>query len=186
MEISKLIDQYNHHMGAVDQFDQLKSYYDTLRIHDKTWRSLFHFLFDVVLVNSFKLSTFCSGFKAKRSGHRTFLLELVAQLQEASGNKPIRYDSRRQSVNDLQLEAGAIHQQGRLYKDGNSKACVICAARGQRKPLKKADVNATRQVARTVKGCTLCQMPICFEKNGSECWKEHIQAVNARNSTAAI
>ena len=36
LPIPVLIDQYNHHMGAVDQFDQLRSYYDVLRSHRKT------------------------------------------------------------------------------------------------------------------------------------------------------
>ena len=57
MPIPMLIDQYNHHVGAVDQFDQLRSYYDVLRSHRKTGRPLFFLLVEIVLVNSFKLSS---------------------------------------------------------------------------------------------------------------------------------
>ena len=139
-----------------------------------------------VLINSYQLSTFSSGPEAERSGHRTFLLGLVAQLQEASGNKPIRHDPRRQSANDLQPQPGAVHKQANLWKDG--KTCVRCAERGQRRALKNADTNATGRVKRIVFGYTVCQMPLCFEKRGSECWKEHLQAVityTSDNSGAA-
>ena len=69
MEIPVLIDQYNQHMGAVDQFDQLKSYYDTLRSHRKTWRPLFSLLLEIVLINSFKLLTLSDRAEAKQCGH---------------------------------------------------------------------------------------------------------------------
>ena len=62
LPIPKLIDEYNHHMGGVDQFDQLKSYYDTLFPHRKTWRSIFQLMFDITLVNCYKLSTFSTRY----------------------------------------------------------------------------------------------------------------------------
>ena len=77
IEIPVLIDEYNHDMGGVDVFDQIKSYHDTLRVHRKTWRPLFSYLVEIVLANSFKLSTFSVSTEIKRSGHRTFLLKLV-------------------------------------------------------------------------------------------------------------
>ncbi|KAF2185569.1 hypothetical protein K469DRAFT_778578, partial [Zopfia rhizophila CBS 207.26] len=55
LPIPELIDLYNHFMNAVDRFDQLKSYYTTLRSHRKTWRALFQLLFDITLVNCYKL-----------------------------------------------------------------------------------------------------------------------------------
>ena len=40
LEIPAFIDDYNHYMGGVDQADQLRSYYTTLRRHNKTWKPL--------------------------------------------------------------------------------------------------------------------------------------------------
>src|SRR5436190_1452574 len=57
LDIPTLIDRYNHFMGGVDQFDQLRSYYPILRAHRKTWRALLYLLIDITLVNSYKLSS---------------------------------------------------------------------------------------------------------------------------------
>ena len=185
LEIPKLIDLYNHHMGAVDQFDQLKSYYDTARKHRKTWRSLFHMLLDIILVNCFKLSAFSNQEEKKLSVHRRFLLQLVAQLQEISA-KPIKHNPRRQS--DLQLQSEAIHEQKTLLTKGNGKPCVMCAAKGERRALKHRHTNTDMpaRMRRTVKGCTVCQIAVCFEKGDSDCWKEHLQAVASASSEEAI
>ena len=49
------INDYNHFMGAVDQADQLRSYYNTQRTHRKTWMPLWHFLLDITITNCFKI-----------------------------------------------------------------------------------------------------------------------------------
>jgi len=50
IEIPVPINEYNHHMGGVDRFDQLKSYYTTLGRHYKTWCTLFHLLISLSLL----------------------------------------------------------------------------------------------------------------------------------------
>ena len=65
MEIPVLINEYNHHMGAVDRFDQLRSYYDVLQSHRKAWRPLFSLLLEIIMVNSYKLSAFSEQVEAK-------------------------------------------------------------------------------------------------------------------------
>ena len=179
MDIPVLIDQYNHHMGAVDQFDQLRSYYDTLRSHRKTWRPLFSLLLEIVLINSFKLSTFSDRTEAKQSGHRRFRLQLVKQLEEIAG-KATRFDSHTRSINDLQVQNGLVHQQGTLCKQ--AVACVMCKAKGRRLPLEGVHPNVrpasaskrVRGVRRTVKGCIQCNLALC-----DDCCKEHLQAANS-------
>ena len=145
LEIPVLIDQYNQHMGAVDHFDQLKSYYDTLRSHRKTWRPPFSYLLEIILVNSFKLSTLADRAEAKQSGHRRFRLQLVTQLEDTAGRAP-RWDShRRKSVNDLKIDKRVIHTRGNLYQQGKAQPCVICQATGHRSPLQAINANASRR-----------------------------------------
>ena len=42
-------------MYGVNIADQLRSYYTTQRIHLKTWKPLFHFFFDTIIGNYYKL-----------------------------------------------------------------------------------------------------------------------------------
>ena len=176
MEIPVLIDEYNHHMGGVDIFDQLKSYHDTLRVHRKTWRPLFSYLLEIALTNSFKLSSFSDPTETKRSGHRHYLLKLVAQLEKAAG-KAVRFNSqRRRSVNDLKVRNGLIHVRGKLNPRGKEQPCVVCQARGHREPLQPMDLNQSTKPGksrRTAGGCVQCDVPLC-----SDCCKEHLQAAN--------
>ena len=176
MEIPVLIDEYNHHMDGVDIFDQLKSYHDTLRIHRKTWRPLFSYLLEIALINSFKLSSFSDSTESKRSGHRHYLLKLVAQLKKAAG-KAVKFDSRRQrSVNDLKVRNGLVHVRGKLNPRGKEQPCVICQARGRREPLQPVDSNQSTKPCksrRTAGGCVQCNVPLC-----KDCCKEHLQAAN--------
>ena len=133
----------------------------TLRSHRKTWRPLFSLLLEIIIVNSFKLSTLSVRAEVKRSGQHRFRLKLVMQLEDAAG-RPAKFDRRRQSVNDLHVQNGVIHKKGRLFKDGFAKACAVCAARGRgsqrRQPLQVVDSNRVAKkpaLKRTVKGCTV-------------------------------
>jgi hypothetical protein len=57
LEIPEYIDDYNHRAKAVDQGDQLKCYTPGLRpIRRGGWQSIFHWLLNTVLVNSYLLS----------------------------------------------------------------------------------------------------------------------------------
>ena len=186
LDIPVLIDQYNQHMGAVDQFDQLKSYYDTLRSHRKTWRPLFSLLLEIILVNSFKLSTLSDRVEAKQCGHRKFRLQLVKQLVDTAG-KPVKYDPRRQqSVNDLQIHNGVVHTQGNLFKQVQAQPCVMCQSKGRRPPLQAVDPNrasgCVRKPAstRTTQGCIQCKIPLC-----RACCKEHLEAANSAGRLAS-
>jgi hypothetical protein len=56
---TKVVDNYNHHMGAVDRADQLRSYNTVFRaLRQEPWHALFNFLLDVSTVNSFLLSDY--------------------------------------------------------------------------------------------------------------------------------
>ena len=58
LDIPDFIDEYNLWMCGVDVADQLRSYYNTERIHRKTWKPLFSFLLDTIVGNSYQLSSY--------------------------------------------------------------------------------------------------------------------------------
>ena len=61
MDILEFIDQYNLYICGVNVADQLRSYYTTQRIYRKTWKPLFHFLFNIIVGNYYKLSSYCTA-----------------------------------------------------------------------------------------------------------------------------
>lgn len=185
LDIPLLIDRYNHFMGGVDQFDQLRSYYPILRTHRKTWKALLYLLIDITLVNSYKLSS--PNSRTDRGAHRKWLLTLVVQLSVFA--KPLRKESgqshRRRALH-TNVRLGGLHEQVEL---GARKTCSYCAAAGKRynsnsrpssRPiLGEISGNAApyKRLRRTKMGCFYCQIPIC---EGS-CWSEHLNEVNKQS-----
>ncbi|TKA71579.1 hypothetical protein B0A49_11802 [Cryomyces minteri] len=76
LPIPLVVDHYNYYMNAVDIADQLVAAYKTQRTHFKDWKALFYWLFDVALINCYKI--------AQRAGHwkkqRLFRKQLAKQL----------------------------------------------------------------------------------------------------------
>jgi Transposase IS4 len=57
--ILKFVDDYNHYIGYIDQADQLWASNPSLRcIKHGSWHTLWNFIFNVTLVNSFLLSDY--------------------------------------------------------------------------------------------------------------------------------
>ena len=177
---------YNHFIGGVDQFDQLKSYYSTQRVHRKTWRALFHLLLDIALVNSFKLAAL-SVRDRKCSGHKKWRLKLVKQLFESSCRQVVL---RKQGAKRQVLAGRVKHEMGRL--PGGAKACISCAANGRRsKPVSKrtplAEKSNNRPKAvqtrkRSIFGCIQCNIALCKSTKTSTkpCWEEHLHEAKNR------
>ena len=84
LQIPLFIDLYNHFMNGVDRFNQSTLYYSTQRAKRKTWKPLWFFLFDLVLSNCYRLSSFFSKDSTKRAGHKKFLQSLIKALFDAS------------------------------------------------------------------------------------------------------
>lgn len=176
LHIPKLIDDYNHFMGAVDQFDQLRSYYSILRTHYKTWRPLFTLLIEISLVNSYKLCT--ANTKTSHDAHRRWLLTLVLQLKALATRKIRRKALQPQQSNQLQ------HELRKLYS--TPRTCEACAQKGRRstpqsrrytrKPLSQISSNYIRppRPKRTSFGCFQCQIPLC-NTHERPCWSEHLK-----------
>ena len=85
MDIPEFINQYNLYMCGVDVADQLRSYYTTKRIYLKTWKPLFHFLFDTIIGNCYKLSSYNAAASYLRANSYTiFCCALHYTLFKAS------------------------------------------------------------------------------------------------------
>jgi Transposase IS4 len=80
LEIPRIVDDYNHHMGSVDIADQLHAAYRTHLKGVRTWYPLFYWLLDVSLSNSYLAlkAKFPSVWTAKRGGHKSFRLSVAS------------------------------------------------------------------------------------------------------------
>ena len=57
LSISDFDDVYNHYMGAVDQADQLRSFYAyNRRCRSEVHKALYEFLIEISVLNAYKLS----------------------------------------------------------------------------------------------------------------------------------
>jgi hypothetical protein len=145
---------YRSKAKAVDQADQLASYYTTSthrKANSRRWLVNFTFLLDRVNTNAFLMSSWPK--EVAESGnwraHRDFQLQLANELMEfndQAGNKAIQLRLRRQAANEVmkqrvrrpQSEAIRINH-ARLYPDGISalpdgrkrEYCTSCKAVGR-------------------------------------------------------
>ena len=89
LRIPTFIFYYNLYMGGVDIADQLRSYFNTQRTYQKTWKPLFHFLLDTVLSNSYLLSSYRPTDRraTRHEGHKQFRKDLRDALFRRSIQK---------------------------------------------------------------------------------------------------
>ena len=192
--IPRFIDDYNHFMGAVDQADQLKSYYSTQRIHLKNWKPLWHFLLDTTITNCYKLYRFHpQSLQLKdRYKQKEFRTKLAIELFNHSERttpapgRPARIGPLTQYV-----IPDVANQHQHVLLSQVPKACVPCRVAERRpKGIKKrkalgelshnvqrpGQVDKKRKVERRKSrhGCKLCNIYIC--KKGS-CWEEHLNSI---------
>ena len=193
LDIPAFINMYNHYMNGVDNTDQLRSYYNTQRVHLKSWKSLWHFLLDTTIVNIYKIAH-CLSKEPYKGSHRAFRVQLASQLFEDSERltgaavRPPRLSL------SSRVHPAAARDHGRLERMGNkAKACVVYSYVGRkvekpaeiRKPLMELSVNTVKtsrldirkrpqQTPRGLFGCKLCGIAIC---NHIRCWKEHLEAI---------
>ena len=197
LDIPVFIDMYNHYMNAVDNADQLRSYYSTQRVHFKSWKPLWHCLLDFTIVNCYKIHRCtCKESFQQRWTHytqREFRARLASQLFESSERLSGKPSPIKGSL-ATRVHPAAPRDHGYLecMQDG-VKACVPCLLAGRkvlnpaksRKPLQELSANSMRprgidkgkrrqRAPRTIHGCRLCRIHIC---NHIGCWKEHIDAI---------
>ena len=159
LEIPDFINDYNCYMCGVDVADQLRSYYNTQRVHTRTWKPLFHSLFDTVLGNSYLLSSYKPvGRRAlRRESHAQFRRDLRNALFERSAQsgrpRPPAEEVRR-TTKQIIWHPTEEHNLVRLWEKNKARNCSACieagrksqlARRGARKALSKILVNTIKK-----------------------------------------
>ena len=199
LPIPDFIDLYNHFMNGVDVADQLRCYYDTQRVHLKTWKPLWHFLLDTTVVNSYKIinTTELRPYAElrKHGSHRLFRMELIQELYDNSEriaqSSGGLQDHKKKELTRLVRHAPPIEHGIRVQLSTKLHYCVPCSIGSRiarktivRKPLQNLSLNSVRAEQRRQRpsksslGCKLCSMFIC-KKLG--CWREHLEACIASN-----
>ena len=182
LEIPEFIDDYNHHAKAVDRGDQLKYYTPGLRpIRRGGWQSIFHWLLNTVLVNSYLLS-FHS--KVPKSEKFTCQYDFRKALQRAlfdTGERVLGKRKRTETHTDIKEFIIPVHQHQWEHR-GRRGDCVFCKGERhgdpprKRIPLQQIASNLGRNSCRrtSVFGCKECQVPLCrkgscFDSYHSKC-----------------
>ena len=190
LAIPMFINDYNHYVGGVDQADQLRSYYTTQRRHVKPWKALWHWLLDMAITNSFKLSTYASSTPSDRKHHRQlgFRKDLALSLLECSKRYP-KPPPPHPTAADQGLESfvtstrlASQHQRVQTIR-GYCKPCTVAGRKRKAREFedeilaeRSPNIRSKPRVSRAPQarsGCKLCGIAIC---SNPMCWEEHIRA----------
>ncbi|EON63739.1 hypothetical protein W97_02967 [Coniosporium apollinis CBS 100218] len=135
LEIPEFINLYNHFMNGVNKADQLRIYYNTQRVHLKSWKPLWHWLLDVAIVNSYKLSYYarhdpdlpCERYTKQRKFRQDLAIELFKRSERLTTS---HYDS---SVPLVDLVYPAEDDEEHIkYEKGKLNHCKACEAAGRK------------------------------------------------------
>ena len=115
--------QYNVYMGGVDKSDQFLAYHNVLQRTVRFWKTLFHHLIDVAVVNSFILYNLLRVEAGEKPiSENDFRDKLVLQIIEKHGRKrqekklvgrPPRCDCR-------------VHHGSKIYSSTDKVRCQYC------------------------------------------------------------
>jgi hypothetical protein len=131
LDIPEFIDDYNHRAKAVDRGDQLKSSTPGLRpIRRGGWQSLFHWLLNTVLVNSYLLSFHSVVPNCEFTCQKDFQQALLKALFEA-GERVTAKRKRSESHTNFKGISVPVHLHLLVSRAPRSD-CVAC--RGERYP----------------------------------------------------
>jgi Transposase IS4 len=161
LEIPRMIDDYNHHMGGVDTADQLRSYNSTQLRARRNWMPLFFWLLDIALVNSFILARLKNQTKSPVAFRRRLLWELInmANGEEEIAipiqppRKKIRI-TKKSTADDLPAARLKNGKHFPLYNP-QRKTCVWCNFKAKDKEDKRFSV------FETYVSCDSCDVFLC-------------------------
>jgi len=128
-----IMEQYNQHMGYVDNSDRVANSYSMSRRTFKWTMKLFFHLLDLTVLNSWILLSSCGA----KYTHRDFRLLLVRNLIEEAGKSQDRPTPRlvgrpsAAATNVLRLECH--HNKHWPAKSSTHLRCCLCSSRDQRK-----------------------------------------------------
>ena len=148
-------------MGGVDNADQMRDYYSTVKKLRKYWRYLLSFVFDASVNNAFILYDKCVTVKQKRhNAPLDFRLDFADQLIAGfSSRKKAAAKRKFQTVSE-----SSAHLHKLVKFEGRKKACVNCKVAKRRTPAGKA--------VETSFGCDVCQVHFCKDT----CFPQHVGA----------
>ena len=163
----------------------------------KSWKALWHWLLDVVIVNSYKLSYHAQHYDdpdlpcERFTKQREFRKALAKELFKRSERLTTPHYDRSVAMADLvcATEEDSHHIRYNKGKEGFCKACEASGRKAtanpaKRKPLQKLSVNSVRggsriqsnRPPRTRSGCSLCSIALCQSMKSPACWIQHLQA----------
>jgi hypothetical protein len=168
LEIPEYYNQYNHNMNSVDIADHLRVGNKGLRRIKRpgsAWWALWQWLFNMVLVNSFKLS---SGFKSQFEFRDSLIDGLLQTGSKWREQRPVR--NRPTEAPSIQPKTMARSQHC-LQKRGINQECSQCKDTGNGPVPRKrralceisSNTHSWKKVKRSTFGCLACNVSLCKE-----------------------
>ena len=197
--IFDFIDLYNHFMNDVDVIDQFRCYYDTQRVYLKIWKSLWHFLLNTTIINSYKIINIIElrsyAKLRKHDSHKLFRIKLIQKLYDystrvVSSLEDFKNYKKKKLIRLIRCASSEEHDL-RVKLSENTHYCVSCSINHRivqkiivRKFLQKFFLNnilTNKRRQRFFKfnlNCKLCRMYIC---KSITCWREHLKTCMISN-----
>ena len=171
LKIPYAIDEYNHHMNAVDRNNQLRKRMSVIRPYQRrTWRPAWHWMLDVVLVNCYLIWKSLRRPDGSGRGHRKFRHALAMAL--------LNYPLEETVTTEPPPEAAHSGAHDRVLHSVRFKTRAYCAnCRSKLSQNRRFGTEITNQVAggallrgkKTRGGCAKCTKRLCLQ---GQCWEE--------------
>ena len=168
--IPVLDNKYNHHVGAVDQGNQLKAGYIFQEIHRRGGHhSLITWLLETTLVNSYLLSFYSSVLaEEKFTDHKAFRQAIIDRCFEIgrSGRQKKRKRSSPTYAPQTPSVTVPIAKHRLVSRERKGRGdCAVCKRGVKRRVLGELDGNKRGCEYRksTTYGCKECDVPLCKE-----------------------
>ncbi len=182
LSISNFDDIYNYYMRAVDQTDQLRSFYAyNHRCKSEEHKVLYEFLIEISIINVYKLSLHSEILKkTKYTVHSEFRTTLTTDLIQISERQFLKW--KRTSIESA-IERSMIwiedHQICRRKSLGDCRGCKeigLTFRPRKRQVLDEITPNlgGSERGKRSTFGCDICDVPLC--RNGP-CWAAYHNSI---------
>ncbi len=175
LSISNFDDVYNHYMRAVDQTDQLRSFYAyNRRCRSEEHKVLYEFLIEISIINVYKLSLHSDvSKKAKYTVHSEFRTTLATDLIQTSERQFLK--RKRMSIEPAIERSMICLDDHQICRRKSSDDCRECKKIGLTVMSRKRQVldeitsnlDGSKRGKRSIFGCDICDISLC--KDGS-CW----------------
>jgi hypothetical protein len=176
LSIPKAFDQYNHHMGGVDLFDQYIFHDDGhRRIKRGAWQALERHLLLEVLTNTYLLSKW-SGATIGRGNQESFRYEIIRSLKYLGQDGGVHRNRRFSGPKPTDLDVPVRGHE--LVRMPTRKDCRACGggrhsdSPPKRVPLSVIAANHSRTSDRHSSsfGCKQCNVSLCKEGDCFKVW----------------